>query len=442
MSQSMQASSSLPSRDAYDVVVIGAGPSGTATAAVCARKGLSVLLAERQQSPSFKIGESLMPETYSAFEAMGVLDKVKEAGFTEKHSVQFYAKSGKASMPFYFDSEKDPSDERAVDSARTWQVRRADFDDLLFRHCADVGAETLRGISARELLQDDTGQVVGLKLRAGEQSCEVRCKVVVDATGQTSLIGRKLDLPKVDYNLHHASIFTHFRGAWRDSGRDEGATLILHTEEGKSWFWYIPLPDDIVSVGVVGGIDYLVKDREGRPHETFFEEVGRCAEIERRLEGAVQCRPVQVLKDFSYRHEQIAGNGWVAVGDAYSFIDPVYSSGVFLGLHGGVMAAEAVADGIARDDLSGEHLGSFKPRLSAGVDAIRRLVEVFYSDDFSIGRFLKKYPHHQGDVTGILIGDVFERDFEQLFSDMATMQMQEAETKPLSLSEIAVARQG
>ncbi len=433
--------SELPLQDAYDVVVVGAGPAGCAAASVCAREGLEVLHLERQAEPSFKIGESLMPETYSAFEAMGVLDKVKAAGFTEKHSVQFYAKSGKASMPFYFVSEKDPDDTRAVDSARTWQVERRHFDQLLFEHGAEMGAECVRGVQAREVLRDGA-RVVGLKVAAGDAEREVKCGVLVDATGQSSLIGRQLDLLRVDYQLDHASVFTHFRGAWRDVGRDEGATLILHTEEGKSWFWYIPLAGDVVSVGVVGPVDYLIKGRDGMPHEIFFEEVSRCAEIGRRLEGAVQCRPISVLRDFSYRHGEMAGDGWVAVGDAFSFIDPVYSSGVFLGLKSGEMAARAIAEALREGDLSAAKLGGFEAHLMAGVDAIRRLVEAFYSPDFSIGRFLKRFPEHQSDVTAILIGDVFERDFEALFSDMATMQAQEADTLPLSRADIDAAREG
>ncbi|MYF05554.1 MAG: alkylhalidase, partial [Holophagales bacterium] len=133
-----------------------------------------------------------------------------------------------------------------------------------------------------------------------------------------------------------------------------------------------------------------------------------------------QCRPVSVMKDFSYRIEKMAGDGWIAIGDAFSFIDPVYSSGVFLALKSGEMAAETAIGAIAADDLSGERLGAFQPLLMRGVEAVRQLVNVFYDPHFSVGAFLRLYPQHQSKVTRILIGDVFELDFTSMFEDMAT----------------------
>lgn len=400
----------------YDVIVIGAGPGGSAAAAIAARGGLRTLLLERESGPVFKIGESLMPDTHGVFEKMGALRAMQESHFVEKHSVQFFTRTGKASMPFYFENER-PGD----DSARTWQVRRSEFDQLLMDTAAGQGAEVHRGVNVRDVLFED-GRAVGVRAAANGNggAVELAGRIMIDATGQSAMLSRRLDLGRVDYGLRHASIYTHFRGAIRDEGKDEGATLILHTKSGECWFWYIPLAGDVVSVGVVGPMDTLVRNREGRPHEIFFEEVRNCAEIERRIAPARQCRPVSVMKDFSYRTEKMAGDGWIAIGDAFSFIDPVYSSGVFLALKSGEMAAEAAIDAIAADDLSGERLGAFQPLLMRGVEAVRQLVNVFYDPNFSVGAFLRLYPQHQSKVTRILIGDVFEIDFTSMFEDMAT----------------------
>ena len=407
-------------RNEYDVLVIGAGPAGSAASATAARNGLSVLHVERDAEPRFKIGESLMPETYWAFERMGALDLMRESGFTEKYSVQFYARNGRASAPFYFHDLKDH------ECSRTWQVHRADFDERLFENARAQGAECHRGVTAREIVYEENDpaepQARGAVLELPDKSTkEVGAKVVIDASGQSTLLARRFDLGKVDYGLRNASIFTHFAGALRDEGRDEGATMILQTiPDGDSWFWIIPLAGDVISVGVVGDASYLKRPGK-RPHEVFFEEVAKCPEVARRIEPGVQCRPVQVLRDFSYRYERMAGSGWILVGDAFSFIDPVYSSGVFLALHSGVMAADAAARAIETGDLSADQLGSFRPQLEKGMHSVLRLVRSFYDPEFSFGRFLKTYPQHQSGVTRILIGDVFEEDFDELFEDMATM---------------------
>ncbi len=405
----------MPTHDQYDIIVIGAGPAGCAAAAVAARHGLTTLLLERDSEPRFKIGESLMPETYWAFERMGALESMKNSEFVPKHSVQFYARSGKASAPFYFREERDH------ESAQTWQVLRSSFDQLLLENSAEQGAECRRGAAVKEILFDGE-QVTGVEVELeGSQRSRLGCRVLIDASGQSTLLGRRFDLGKVDYGFRHASIFTHYKGARRDQGRDEGATLILQTvPDGNSWFWYIPLPDDVVSVGVVGDAQYL-KRPGNSPEDTFLEEVEKCPEIRERISHGERCRPIEVLRDFSYRFERMAGDGWQLIGDAFSFIDPVYSSGVFLALHSGVMAADAAAHSIAVGDLSAQSLGAFEPRLRRAIAPILGLVRAFYEPEFSFGRFLKEFPQHQTSVTRILIGDVFEYDFDPMFRDMAQM---------------------
>ena len=223
-----------------------------------------------------------------------------------------------------------------------------------------------------------------------------------------------------------ASLFTHYEGGHRDDGIDEGATLILHTEAKDSWFWSIPLPYDRTSIGVVGEIDYLLQNRRdasGRldAQQIFTEELAKCPPLQQRLEGAKQLFPIQTTKDFSYRASRIAGNHWVLVGDAFGFLDPVYSTGLFLALKSGEMAADTIIEAFRKDNFSEAQLGSFGPEFVKGMEAFRKLVYAFYTREFSFARFLSQYPEHQDGIVDILSGDVFRKDVTHIFPAMAEM---------------------
>jgi flavin-dependent dehydrogenase len=223
-----------------------------------------------------------------------------------------------------------------------------------------------------------------------------------------------------DAELKKAAFFTHYQGALRDPGIDEGATLVIRTQEAKSWFWYIPLPDDRVSVGVVGSLDYLVTGRPADPQQVFEEEVDRCPALQPRLVNATQVFPVQATRDFSYRSSRIAGDGWVLVGDAFGFLDPIYSSGVLLALKSGELAADSIDSALAAGDPSGARLGAHGPRFAAGMEAMRRLVYAFYEQDFSFAKFLARYPEHRLNIIHLLVGDV-EHPIDGLFDAMSWM---------------------
>ena len=202
--------------------------------------------------------------------------------------------------------------------------------------------------------------------------------------------------------------------------------MILHTENKDSWFWYIPLPYDRVSVGVVGGIDYLLQNRRSSDgklnHQAIFdEELEKCPAVKSRLENAKQCFDVKVTKDFSYRASQIAGDGWVLVGDAFCFLDPVYSTGLFLALKSGEMAADAINDALEANDFSGEQLGQFGPEFVEGMEAFRKLVYAFYTKEFSFGKFLNRFPECEQGIIDILSGNVFTKDVSQIFPPMRQM---------------------
>ena len=404
----------------YDTIVIGGGPAGSTVATLVAEQGYRVLLLERATTPQFKIGESLIPATYWTFKRLGMLEKLRTSHFPQKYSVQFYSRTGKGSTPFYF-FQTNPHE-----SAVTWQVLRSEFDEMLLDNAKEKDVEVRRGVGVREVLfEGDTATGVVTQNTDGTRET-LNATIIVDSTGQRSLIGRQLNLNTIEPNLKMASLFTHYEGGHRDEGIDEGATLILHTEEKDSWFWSIPLPYNRTSIGVVGELDYLLQNRrdaDGRldTQKIFNEELEKCMPLKQRLEGAKQLLSIQTTKDFSYRASRIAGNNWVLVGDAFGFLDPVYSTGLFLALKSGEMAADVIIEAFQKDDFSESQLGSFGPAFVDGMEAFRKLVYAFYTKEFSFARFLSEYPEHQGGIVDILSGDVFRKDVTHIFPAMAKM---------------------
>jgi flavin-dependent dehydrogenase len=402
------------------VIVIGGGPGGATVSTLIAQQGYRVQLFEREHFPRFHIGESLIPETYWVLERLNMLDKLKRSPFVNKYSVQFVSASGKLSEPFYF------VDHKPHDCSRTWQVLRSEFDKMMLDNAREHGVDVFEGTRVLEVLLAGE-RATGVRVM-DEQGRErmVEAQVVVDASGQSGLIASRLKLREIDPVLKKGALWTYYEGAYRDSGRDEGATMVLQTKGKKGWFWYIPLHNNIVSVGVVMAFEDLFKDR--RDYETIYnEQLDACPAAKERVSIGRRASGFYATKDYSYRARTAAGDGWVLVGDAYGFLDPLYSSGVLLALRSGQMAADAIVEGLRQGDVSAAQLGKWAPSFNQGMDRMRRLVCEFY-DGFSFGRFVKKYPHFKGHLTDLLIGDLFKDSVDEVVEPMNGMRAEMKQT--------------
>jgi flavin-dependent dehydrogenase len=399
--------------ETVDVVVIGGGPAGSTTATLLAQQGLKVTLFERERFPRFHIGESLIPETYWVLKRMGMLPKMQASPFVKKYSVQFVNAEGRQSAPFYF------WDNKPHECSQTWQVVRSEFDQMLLEHARENGVAAFEGVHVTEVLfEGDRAVGVTIAEKDGPRR-EVRAKVVVDASGQAAMLQNRFKLRLWDPVLNKGAIWTYWEGAYRDSGKDEGATIVIQTPDRKGWFWYIPQHDNTVSVGVVAPFDALFKGR-GSHEQTYAEEVERCPGVRSRIANATRATGFFATRDYSYRSRAVAGDGWVLVGDAFGFLDPLYSSGVLLALKSGELAADAIVEGLAKGDTSAAQLGQWGEGFNQGVDRMRRLVCEYYNG-FSFGNFMRQHPEMRGTITDLLIGDLFTDKVDKVWAPMAAM---------------------
>jgi halogenation protein CepH len=364
----------------FDVVVMGGGPGGSSTATFLAQKGHKVLLLEKERFPRFHIGESLLPALWDIWDALGVTAELEAKGFVVKQGVNFAMFNSPNDIalltgeyPEYFQRPY------------AYHVDRARFDEILLNHARRSGVEVREGWTVQDVLFDGSRAVGVSAGPTGEAARPIPAPMVVDATGRSSLIARKLGWHKRDPALSKVSYFTHFKGARRQETieilkdpvlcQDGTYMTDIHTIDG-GWIWYIPLTDDVVSVGVVADVknDFGAND----PQTRFNRAIESCPRIREAIGSAQQMMEMQVISNISYLSDSFVGDGFVLVGDASMFVDPIFSAGVTIAMRGGMFAAEAIHEAFLAGDFSAARLKPYEMKIRHPMGRIFKMIYNWY----------------------------------------------------------------
>jgi len=320
-------------RQECDVLVIGGGPAGTTVAPMLVEKGYRVVLLEKSRHPRFHIGESLLPANLPLFERMGIADEVKAIGMI-KPGAEFVSPHHDMSQSFIFADAWDKSMPYA------YQVKRDEFDTILIRNAEKKGVEVHENCKAKnvDFLPDNTAVVRAQHDDGREQ--EWKARFVVDASGRDTFLSNRFQIKHRNPKHNSSAIYGHFSGARRHEGQAAGNITIFWFEHG--WFWFIPMMNDVTSVGMVTWPYYMKTKGERSIEQFLMDGIAMCQALTERMKMAKLVNQVEATGNYSYVSERNHGSNYLLLGDAYAFIDPVFSSGVLLAMNSGVIGAEAI----------------------------------------------------------------------------------------------------
>ncbi len=351
----------------YDVAIIGGGPAGSTAATLLARAGRRVIVCERDKFPRFHIGESLLPISMKTFTRLGVHEKFAQAGFLRKYGGEMASACSEEGVKFYF------KDGYRSQTETSYQVPRAEFDKVLLDHAAENGAEVREETAVKKVeFFDDR---VDLHLDREK----ISARYVIDASGRHSVLGNHFQLKETYPHLQKISLFAHYEGVEADEGRD--GTLTRQLRATDRWFWYVPLPNDRASLGVV--LDTALYRQSKKSPEQFLEEsLAAQPFLARRMTHARRVTQVYASADFSYRQTRLTGERWLLAGDAAGFIDPVFSSGVFLALLAGEEAADLLDVVLDHPRKAPRLFARYERILRRAMKGYLRFVDAWYSKEF------------------------------------------------------------
>jgi FADH2-dependent halogenase len=363
----------------HDVVVIGGGPGGSSAAQTLAAGGLDVLLLERLRFPRFHIGESMLAYGAVLMRRLGVAADLERIGFPFKWGAEFIQRDGRY-------QRVDFTEQGGGRRLTTFQVERSEFDDLLLKEAERRGVAVREEAHVSRVLTDDEGRIVGVSYTHEGRPLEARARMVLDASGRAGVItNQHLGARVLNPKLRTVAVFKHFADV--DEAKNPGVRGDIQIgSHPDGWIWAIPIRADKLSVGAVTKPETL----RGADRERLFEDhVSRVPRIRQRLEGASAVTELKAENDFSYFSETVAGDGFLVVGDAGCFVDPIFSAGVFMALATGIRAGETTLDVLAGRRPEAEAREEYTRFYKTGYDAYFRVIYAYYDHECSIGQYLK-----------------------------------------------------
>lgn len=383
-----------------DVLIIGGGPAGSTFGTFMRMRGYPVILLEKERHPRFHIGESLLPMNLPIMERMGVLEKVQGIGIPKLGADFSVAGSGNNYQTFEFSHALGDSPDHA------FEVRRSEFDKVLFEHCKSIGVETREGMCVTHVnqLKNSAHRVVANDSDGNEHAWET--KFLVDASGRETFLSSRNKWKKRNPRHASAAVFSHFRGVRRRPGKNQGNISIYWFDHG--WIWMIPLQEDVMSIGAVCRPDYL-KARETSLDEFLLQTLAGVVEVKTRMDSAEAILPAHATGNYSYLSDRMSGPGYVLIGDAYAFIDPVFSSGVYLAMNSAEQAVNVAVAWLSGDKRAyTREVTKYEAHIKKGLGSFSWFIYRFTTPAM---RNLMSNPRNvfqvvQG-VISLLAGDVF-----------------------------------
>jgi flavin-dependent dehydrogenase len=354
--------------EAFDVAIIGGGPAGSSAGTLLAKAGRSVVIFEKEKFPRFSVGESTLPAILNTLERMGVREKIDQGGFLIKYGGEIISACGK-SVRFYFRNgfrAKRPT---------AYQVLRSEFDRILLDHAAETGCDVRQRTPVDSFEIDDDG----VTLCAGQGRHVVRAKYLIDCSGRNCLIGNRFQLKRPFPNLRKFSLYAYYDDVRREAGPDGTLTRMVRAKD--SWFWMIPLQGKTTSIGVVMDTEKF-RNMKMSPEEALAHCIAEQPVVNECMEKARRVTEVYATGDFSYRNKRLFGNRWLLAGDAAGFIDPVFSSGVYVALLSGEQAADALNLVLEQPQKRVKVFRSYEQRIGRVLDIYLRWASAWYTQEF------------------------------------------------------------
>lgn len=388
-----------------DCIVIGGGPAGSTVAALVSAAGWQTVLIEQDRTPRRRLGESLLPGCRGVLECLGLLSKLEDPRFLCKPGIRFLDHTGGSPYCVDFGAE------------HAWQAPHPYFDQLLFEHACLRGVRPWRETRATKVLLEDD-QVRGVRVQPPEgDPVELAARVIVDAGGRHAPLAAQLGLRVVQNQPANTVIWGYYRRAARESGQQQGASLLFRSRHRRTWFWYNPLPDNLVNVGVEGEMD-MPTVSPAQIAEAFEEELVNCPAVAERLIQAELISPLRAARNLCFHVRQAAGPGWLLAGDALGSVDPLLGAGVTLAMHSGKCAAESVIAALATHQPVAEAAAPWIANHRVALERLGRLSRIVHASDFALAGLAARHPHHAAALTRLLAGHLFCDEIDPALAEL------------------------